>query len=91
VHFSVEHEGVAQSQDLADLAADIGDETAGAENDIVARIDAASNARAGQELEVWFDPEKLHLFDSDSGQSLTYREGNGAGAAPPPTTAPAGA
>jgi multiple sugar transport system ATP-binding protein len=86
VHFSVEHEGVAQSQDLADLAADVGDETAGAENEIVARIDAASSARAGQELELWFDYEKLHLFDSGSGRSLTYREGAGTEAAPPPTT-----
>jgi multiple sugar transport system ATP-binding protein len=88
VHFTIEHEGVAQSQDLAELAADVGDETAAAENEIVARLDAASKAQAGQELEIWLDPEKIHLFDADSGRSLTYRgDGNGAAPAPRPPAA----
>jgi multiple sugar transport system ATP-binding protein len=37
---------------------------------VVARLDAASGVREGQETELWFDPEHLHLFDADTGKSL---------------------
>jgi multiple sugar transport system ATP-binding protein len=72
-YFTVEHQGVAASEDLADLAADVGGDTATDEGQVVARIDPASKAAAGAEIELWFDPEKIHLFEADSGRSLTYR------------------
>jgi multiple sugar transport system ATP-binding protein len=79
VYFTVEHEGVAASEDLAELAADVGGDVPSAEaGQVVARIDAASGARQGAELELWYDPEKIHLFEASTGRSLTYRGGDGA-------------
>ncbi len=40
---------------------------------VVARLSAASKARKGEELELWLDARTLHLFDPDSGDSLTPR------------------
>ena len=37
---------------------------------LIARLDAASRARQGQEAELWVNAEHLHLFDAHSGQSL---------------------
>jgi multiple sugar transport system ATP-binding protein len=90
-YFTVEHEGMAASSDLAELAADVGGDVPSAgEGQIVARLDPASRATAGSELELWFDPEKIHLFEADTGRSLTYREG-GDGAKPTPPPPPAAA
>jgi multiple sugar transport system ATP-binding protein len=36
----------------------------------VARLDPASKARRGEELELWVDSTKLHFFDPQSGRSL---------------------
>jgi multiple sugar transport system ATP-binding protein len=38
---------------------------------VVARLDAASRAREGQRVQLWFDPHKLHLFNPDNGAHLT--------------------
>jgi multiple sugar transport system ATP-binding protein len=54
---------------------------------LVARLDAASRATEGEELELWLDARRLHLFDPDSGENLTL-SGQPAGAVP---GAPAGA
>jgi hypothetical protein len=35
-----------------------------------ARLEAASQVRKGQETELWFNSEHLHLFDPENGQSL---------------------
>ena len=37
---------------------------------LIARLDAASRARQGQEAELWVNAQHLHLFDAHSGQSL---------------------
>jgi multiple sugar transport system ATP-binding protein len=37
---------------------------------VVARLDAASQVREGQEAELWFDPRRVHLFDPETGRSL---------------------
>jgi multiple sugar transport system ATP-binding protein len=37
---------------------------------LVARIDTASQARAGEQLELSLDVRKLHLFDPESGASV---------------------
>jgi multiple sugar transport system ATP-binding protein len=70
-YFTTEHEGVS-SQELDELAQDAGTaEVPGAERgQVVARLDAASRAQEGQDVELWFDSTKLHLFDADSGKAL---------------------
>jgi multiple sugar transport system ATP-binding protein len=37
----------------------------------VARLSAASGAREGEKLDVWFDPDQLQVFDPSSGRNLT--------------------
>ncbi|ONF61737.1 ABC transporter ATP-binding protein [Amycolatopsis keratiniphila] len=73
-HFSVEGEA-ASSSDLADLAADSGSsDVPGAESQIVARLSAASSAAENQDVELWFDADKIKLFDGASGKNLTYTD-----------------
>ncbi|MEU9690910.1 ABC transporter ATP-binding protein [Amycolatopsis japonica] len=73
-HFSVEGEA-ASSSDLADLAADSGSsDVPGAESQIVARLSAASSATENQNVELWFDADKIKLFDGASGKNLTYTD-----------------
>jgi len=73
-HFSVGGEA-ASSSDLADLAADSGSsDVPGAESQIVARLSAASSAAENQNVELWFDADKIKLFDGASGKNLTYTE-----------------
>jgi multiple sugar transport system ATP-binding protein len=70
-YFSTDLEGM-ESDHLADLAEDTGaGEIPGTEGQIVARLDAASKVRRGEEAELWADASQLHLFDADSGESLT--------------------
>jgi multiple sugar transport system ATP-binding protein len=72
-HFLTEHEGV-QSQELAELAEDAGtaEVPSSGEGQVVARLDAASRVREGEEAELWVDASKLHLFDPQTGDSLTH-------------------
>jgi multiple sugar transport system ATP-binding protein len=94
-YFVVESEGVSSSE-LDELAQDAGGaDLPQAEGGIqvVARLDAASRARQGQEAELWIDTTKLQLFDPDSGRSLLVSNGAGqpTSAAPVPTGASTGA
>jgi multiple sugar transport system ATP-binding protein len=81
-HFSVGGEGV-ESADLADLAQDAGlhETPSGGTGDVVARLEAASQIKRGDEAELWVDTGKLHLFDAETGQSLTSG-GDGGPSAP---------
>ncbi|WP_410656239.1 ABC transporter ATP-binding protein [Amycolatopsis sp. lyj-112] len=73
-HFSVEGE-VASSSDLADLAADSGSaDVPGSESQIVARLSATSSAAENQNIDLWFDADKIKLFDGASGKNLTYTD-----------------
>jgi multiple sugar transport system ATP-binding protein len=38
---------------------------------MVARLDPETKARRGEVLQLWFDPARIHLFDAESGRSLT--------------------
>ena len=38
------------------------------------RLSAASAAKEGGEVNVWFDSDKIQLFDPSSGKNLTYVE-----------------
>jgi multiple sugar transport system ATP-binding protein len=70
-YFTLESEKV-DSAELDEIARDAG---AGAlptdgGTQVVARLAAESGVRQRQELELWFNSEHLHLFDSETGQSL---------------------
>ena len=70
-HFSLERQGI-ESEELRELAEESGSaELRGEDEVLVARLDAASGVRQGQEAELWLDVSKLHFFDLDSGRSLT--------------------
>ncbi len=68
-HFDVE---AAEKADLEDLAEDLGTvEMASDEGaHLVARLDAASEAAEGNELQLSIDIERVHLFDPDTGDNL---------------------
>ncbi|MBB3052804.1 multiple sugar transport system ATP-binding protein [Prauserella isguenensis] len=71
-YFSLE-EQTAVNEELAELAADAGSaDVPGSGSTIVTRLDAASAAAEGGALEVWFDPDRLQLFDPTSGRNLTF-------------------
>jgi multiple sugar transport system ATP-binding protein len=77
-HFSVASDQEIESQELRELAEDAGAgevPSAGEAGRIVARLDPASKAQEGQELELWVDATKLHLFDPGDGRSLTSDAG----------------
>ena len=62
----------ANAQELEELAADAGTGDApGGSDQVVARLDPASRAREGQQLELWFDPARLYLFNPKNGAHLT--------------------
>ena len=71
-YFMVEAERV-QASELAELAEEAGasdlPQTRGG-SQVVARLGAASQAQQGEEAELWFNTEHVHLFDPESGQSL---------------------
>jgi multiple sugar transport system ATP-binding protein len=69
-YFSMESEQV-ESEELDELARDAGLEDVPGGDQVVARLDAASEVEQGSDAELWVDAAKLHLFDPDSGESLT--------------------
>jgi len=71
VYFTTEHEGVS-SKELDELAQDAGtaEVPSAGEGQVVARLEAASQVEEGQEVELWYDASKLHLFEAESGRSL---------------------
>jgi multiple sugar transport system ATP-binding protein len=90
-HFTVATDQQIESQELRELAEDAGAgevPSSGEAGRIVARLEPASRAQEGQELELWVDATKLHLFDPSDGRSLT----SDAGGAPAATAgqSPAG-
>jgi multiple sugar transport system ATP-binding protein len=75
-YFSVESEAL-ESEELRELAEDAGTTEVpggGGDGQVVARLDSSSDARQGQEKELWLDASQLHFFDPESGRSLTSRE-----------------
>jgi multiple sugar transport system ATP-binding protein len=79
VYFDIETKEV-ESEELTDLAKDAGMEdlpSGGAGQHVVARLDAASKATPGNEVEMTLDTTQIKLFDPNGGRSLTYT-GNGA-------------
>ena len=67
VYFSAEGPGVS-SRELDELAADAGTDVTG---QLVARVAAESRARIGEKIDLWFDPRRVQVFDTESGANLT--------------------
>jgi multiple sugar transport system ATP-binding protein len=73
-HFSVASDQQIDSQELRELAEDVGGgevPMAGEAGRIVARLDPQSQVRVGQDAELWVDASRIHLFDPEDGRSLT--------------------
>ncbi|MEU4770942.1 sn-glycerol-3-phosphate ABC transporter ATP-binding protein UgpC [Micromonospora sp. NPDC023644] len=79
VYFSVEGER-ASAAELEELAADAGADFSGGGASLVTRLSAESPVEEGQTRRVWFNLEKIHLFDPTNGRNLTLHEGRAAGA-----------
>jgi multiple sugar transport system ATP-binding protein len=75
VHFELAGGGV-QSEELAELAQDSGaaDVPGAGESRAVARLDAESKVKKGEEAELWVDVDKVQYFDADNGRSLRAAE-----------------
>jgi multiple sugar transport system ATP-binding protein len=73
-YFTVEGEA-ATSAELDELAADAGSaDVPESGSQLVTRLSATSSAREGEQLDVWFDADKVQLFDPASGRNLTYAD-----------------
>jgi multiple sugar transport system ATP-binding protein len=75
-HFRIESEQI-ESDQLADLVGESLDETGAAslregQEQVVARLDAASGVKRGELAELWVDTSQLHLFDPSSGARLAH-------------------
>jgi multiple sugar transport system ATP-binding protein len=64
-------EGI-ESDQLRELAEDAGtaEVPSSGEGQVIARIEAASAVKRGDEAELWLDTSKLHFFDPETGRSL---------------------
>jgi multiple sugar transport system ATP-binding protein len=69
-YFSVPHDGGLD--ELKEMAEDLGvvefANEGGAQ--VVARLDANSEAAEGKELELWLDVDRVHLFDAGTGDNI---------------------
>jgi multiple sugar transport system ATP-binding protein len=97
VYFTRGREQGVTAAELEELARDSGRaDTGGSGDTVVARLDAATGVREGQDAELWVDGRALHIFDPSSGRNLSLgaRDETAAstvtsGAATPAASAPA--
>jgi multiple sugar transport system ATP-binding protein len=68
-YFTMKGEG-ARSRDLDDLAKDAGNDLHSDGVPVTARLDAASHVSRGRTARLWYDTEKVALFDADTGKNL---------------------
>jgi multiple sugar transport system ATP-binding protein len=61
----------AATDQLADLAADAGQDEVGSGETVTARLDAATRIREGENAELWADVRKMHVFDPNTGKNLS--------------------
>jgi multiple sugar transport system ATP-binding protein len=88
-YFNLESEKVS-SKELDELAHDAGaaDLPTQEGSQVVARLEAASRVRQGEEVELWFNSEHLHLFDPETGKSLLGADSGNGGSTPPAAADP---
>jgi multiple sugar transport system ATP-binding protein len=71
VYFALEG-GQASTEELEELAADTGAADLPASGaQLVTRLSAESTAKEGASVRVWYNAEKIHLFDPHTGRNLT--------------------
>ncbi len=93
VYFTQGREQGVTAAELEELARDSGRADTGGQGDtVVARLDAATRVREGQDTELWVDARAMHVFDPATGRNLSLgdpgRQATPAGPAPS-GTAPA--
>jgi multiple sugar transport system ATP-binding protein len=72
IYFTKETEQGVDAAELAELARDSGRaDTGGSGDTVVARIDAATRIREGDDAELWVDLRSLHVFDPATGRNIT--------------------
>lgn len=64
------HDAVREK--LAELDRDLDGE--GMRTQLVVTLDSMSTVRAGDAAELWFHPDSMHIFDAETGESLTRDE-----------------
>jgi multiple sugar transport system ATP-binding protein len=66
--------GGSSGEDVARLAEDLDtiEVARGDQQRIAARVDRSSDVRPRQRAELWLDTRAIHLFDVESGESLTF-------------------
>jgi len=70
-YFPVPRQDAGQMAEVEQVAQEVGTVDApGSGETLVARLNPATSAREGGQVELWFDPRKLHLFDSTTGHAL---------------------
>ncbi|HUJ34421.1 MAG TPA: sn-glycerol-3-phosphate ABC transporter ATP-binding protein UgpC [Solirubrobacteraceae bacterium] len=73
-HFGIKAKMV-QSEELQELRDDAGgveELTDSGDTVLVARLSPESRAKSGDETEIWLDATRMHFFDEQSGEALTY-------------------
>ena len=76
VHFGVKADQMQGSAHMDALMEDQGGiAESGDEGEavVVARLDAESRAKTGEQTEVWLDATKMHFFDADTGRALSAK------------------
>jgi multiple sugar transport system ATP-binding protein len=87
VYFTKDIEQGVNAAELEELARDSGRaDTGGSGDTVVARLDAATGIREGQQAELWVDARAMHIFDPSTGRNLSLGTGEEAGAGPAPVT-----
>jgi multiple sugar transport system ATP-binding protein len=76
VYFTKEIERGVDAAELAELARDSGRaDTGGSGDTVVARIDAATRIREGDDADLWVDVRTMHVFDPTTGHNLALADG----------------
>ncbi len=73
-HFGIKAKMI-ESEELLELRDDAGgleELTDSGDTVLVARLSPESRARSGDQAELWLDATKMHFFDEQSGEALTY-------------------
>ncbi len=72
VYFTKDIEQGVNAAELEELARDSGRaDTGGSGDTVVARLDAATRIREGEDAELWADGRALHVFDPASGRNMS--------------------
>jgi multiple sugar transport system ATP-binding protein len=71
VYFTQDSGLSAATDQLADLAADAGQDQVGSGETVTARLDPATRISEGDNAELWADVRKMHVFDPNTGKNLS--------------------